>query len=96
MTPEQIEIASQHILRVRNEVLDKIAEIGHPEVLGQERAATLAIDALVAAAAMAASLSGLTPTARHKRMLADEIRTGFLKSLKVADEEVASVLRPDN
>jgi hypothetical protein len=86
--PHQLEAASAYVLTIRNGALKMVEETPVPgEIAGQD-CILPALDGLVAAAAMIAEMAGISPTPRHKRQLADEVRTAMLKAMKAAREEI--------
>jgi hypothetical protein len=92
--PDQLNAASEYVLSIRNGALKMVEETRVPGPIAGDACILPAIDGLVAAAAMIAEMSGIVPTARHKRFFADEVRTAILKCMKAAREEIDS-LGPD-
>jgi hypothetical protein len=88
LSPEELEAASAYVLAVRQAVLTAVGDVSSPAV---DPLVVLmsSLDGMIAAAAMAVSASGVAPTLRERRRLADEVRTGFLKAMKEADSELA-------
>jgi len=87
LSPEEIEAASAYVLAVRQAVLRAVGEVSSPD-LDPLLVLMSSLDGMIAAAAMAVSASGAAPNLRERRKLAEEVRTGFLKAMKAADEEL--------
>jgi hypothetical protein len=91
MNQQQLEDASYYIHDLRAAVMNAVAEVPVPASVDSMRAVLMMLDGLNAAGAMYAEASGMFPSNKDKRHLANELGAGFLKSMKDAREELSEL-----